>query len=303
MRGGAGGGLDGERRRLRAARRARLPRRLRHRPDRRLPHLHRPGRRPPRGASGLLPLAGAADHRGALPLGKDRHPRRAQPLDRDRRGGRDDHPAPDRDGQGRPLHDPHGGRHRRDRPDRLHPADGGDERPLERLLGLQRRRQRPPRRALDPLVPARLAPLHPDPARRLARPDQPQADADGTAADPPGEVAGRSRLRGRPGRDPAADSGADAAAAGGDDVGPAELRLAEHRRQPAGGLLARRQVRRLGRDRHLLEVRLRLRRRRALLQPLRQVAVRDRRVRALGQRRRRLVHRLASSAGPRRTTG
>ena len=70
-------------------------------------------------------------------------------------------------------------------------------------------------------------------------------------------------LRGRRGRDPAADPGADAAAAGGDDVGPAELRLAEHLRQPAGGLLARRQVRRLGRDRHLLEVRRRLRRRRA----------------------------------------
>ena len=64
----------------------------------------------------------------------------------------------------------------------------GDERPLERLLGLQRRRQRPPPRPLDPLVPARLAAVHADPARRLARPDQPQADADGPAADPAGEA-------------------------------------------------------------------------------------------------------------------
>ena len=49
-----------------------------------------------------------------------------------------------------------------------------------------------------------------------------------------------------------------APAAGRDDVGAAELRLAEHPRQPAGRLLARRQLRRLGRDRHLLEVRRRL---------------------------------------------
>ena len=157
-------------------------------------------RRPPGAASRLLPLAGAADHRRAVPMGRDRHPRRSRPVDPDRRRRRDDHPAPDRPRQGRPLHDPDGGQHRRDRSDRLHPADGGDERLLERLLGLQRRRQRPPPRSLSALVQARLAALHPDHARRLARQDQPQADADGAAADPAGEVAGRPGLRGRPGR-------------------------------------------------------------------------------------------------------
>ena len=60
---------------------------------------------------------------------------------------------------------------------------------------------------------------------------------------------------GRTGRHPAPDPRTDAPAAGGDDVGSAELRLAQHPRQPARRLLARRALRRLGRDRHLLEVR------------------------------------------------
>ena len=128
----------------------------------------------------------AADDRGAVSLGSDRHPRRAEPLDRDRRRRGDDHPAPDRQGRGRPLHDPHGGRHRRDRADGLHPSDGGDERPLERVLRLQRRRLGPPPRPLGPLVQARLAPVHADHPRRLARQDQPQARPHGAAADPPG---------------------------------------------------------------------------------------------------------------------
>ena len=54
------------------------------------------------------------------------------------------------------------------------------------------------------------------------------------------ELAERPRLRGRARRHPAAGPRAAARAAGGDDVGAAELRLAQHRRQPARRLLARR---------------------------------------------------------------
>ncbi len=113
----------------------------------------------------------------------------------------------------------------------------------------------------DALVQARLAALHADPARRLARS---RSTASSCAWDCRGSC-GRSRrddpvYEGGPDGIPLPDPERDAAAAGGDDVGAAELRLAEHLRQPARRLLARRQVRRLGRDRHLLEVRRRLRR-------------------------------------------
>ena len=172
-------------------------------------------------------------------------------------------PAGDRQRRGRQLPAQPQLRDRDLGPAGLHPADGRDERALERLLRLQPQRDLPRRGALARRLSPGMAPLR---AHRSRRPGGGRSTRDCTSSACP-----RSR---RPARDPAEAQGRIA-------LGPALEPHAQHPRQPLAGLLARQEVRRLGRHRHLLD-RAQLGEPQPPVRGLQAQAVRDRRVRADG---------------------